>query len=227
MDRPPYRARLPHLSCRGRFFSTAPYRRVGWRLHRSPAGLLDSARSDDPDPEVEALLDAVRRGEADAATLYTRLYDELHGLARIQRGKWHGDWTVNTTALVHEAYEKLVDKRDFASPSHLLATATRAMRQVLVNYAEGRTALKRGGPGRDLPLDEARAIPLSDAQADDVLALDAALDALAETSPRAARVVELRFFGGLEVREVADALGVSEATVARDWLHGVLRDDVP
>ena len=183
------------------------------------------------DAEVEALLDAVRRGEADASALYTRLYDDLHRLARAQRGRWHGDWTVNTTALVHEAYEKLVGKRDFESPTHLLSTAARAMRQVLVSYAEGRTALKRGGPDRDLSLDEACAIPISDAQADDVLALDAALHTFAQQAPRAARVVEMRFFGGLEVREVADALGISEATVARDWrlarawLHGALHDD--
>lgn len=185
------------------------------------------------DPEVEALLDALRRGEADPAVLYRRLYDELHGLARAQRARWHGNWTMNTTALVHEAYEKLVGKRDYASRAHVLATASRAMRQVLVSYAEGRAAQKRGGGTPDLPLDEARAVPLSDGQADDVIALDGALARLAEANARAAQVVECRFFGGLTLDETAAALGVSEATVTRDWrlarawLHGELADGLP
>jgi len=183
------------------------------------------------DAQVEALLAAVRCGEADAEVLYGRLYHDLRDLARGQRARWHGDWTMNTTALVHEAYEKLVGKRDFESRAHLLATASRAMRQVLVSYAERRHAQKRGGKAPDLPLDEALAVPISDAQADDVLALDEALRQLAAADDRAARVVECRFFGGLTAVETAEALGVSEATVtrswraARAWLHGALGGD--
>ncbi|MEM6327104.1 MAG: ECF-type sigma factor [Bacteroidota bacterium] len=183
------------------------------------------------DPEVDALLDQLRHGEADPAALYRRLYDELRGLAQMQRARWHGNWTMNTTALVHEAYEKLVGKRDFESRAHVLATASRAMRQVLVNYAESRRSLKRGGGTPDLPLQEAVAVPLGDHQVDDVLALDDALARLAQANERAARVVECRYFGGLSVGETAEALGVSEATVARDWrlarawLHGELRED--
>lgn len=185
----------------------------------------------DPGAEVEALLDALRRGEADPDALYRRLYDELHGLARVQRARWHGNWTLNTTALVHEAYEKLVGKRDFESRAHVLATASRAMRQVLVNYAESQRSLKRGGGTPDLPLQEAIFVPLAEDQIEDVLALDDALARLAQANERAARVVECRYYGGLSVEETAEALGVSEATVARDWrlarawLHGELRDD--
>ena len=175
-----------------------------------PAGARDS--------EIEALLAAVQRGDADPAALYGRLYNDLHALAQSQRARWNGNWTMNTTALVHEAYEKLAGKSDFESRAHLLATASRAMRQVLVTYAERRSAKKRGGATPDLPLnDEVVAGLLSDAQADDVLALDRALDRLAETDPRDAQVVECRFFGGLSAEETAAALGVSESTVTRSW----------
>ena len=183
------------------------------------------------DPEVAALLEAIRTGQADASALYRQLYDELHGLARAQRARWQGNWTLNTTALVHEAYVKLVGKTDFESRAHVLATASRAMRQVLVSYAEGRNAQKRGGPTPDLPLDEAVVHLLTDDQADEVLALNDALAKLAEADERAARIVECRYFGGLSVLETAEALGVSEATVtrgwraARAWLYGELKDD--
>ena len=183
------------------------------------------------DPEVAALLEAIRSGQADASALYRQLYDELHGLARVQRARWQGNWTMNTTALVHEAYVKLVGKKDFESRAHVLATASRAMRQVLVSYAEARSAQKRGGNAHDLPLDEAVAQLLTDDQADDVLALNDALAKLAEADERAARIVECRYFGGLSVIETAEALEVSEATVtrgwraARAWLYGELKDD--
>ena len=201
--------------------------------------MADPPCGDSPrdDPSVEALLAAVRTGDADASALYRRLYDELHGLARAQRARWNGNWTLNTTALVHEAYEKLASKSDYASRAHVLATASRAMRQVLVTYAEGRRAQKRGGGAADLPLDEALAVPvggpISDGQADDVLALDDALRRLADRDGRAAKVVECRFFGGLSVKETAAALDVSEATVtrswrlARAWLYGELADALP
>ncbi|MGB3544940.1 ECF-type sigma factor [Rubrivirga sp.] len=183
------------------------------------------------DPEVEALLEAIRTGQADASALYRQLYDELHGLARAQRARWQGNWTMNTTALVHEAYVKLVGKTNFESRAHVLATASRAMRQVLVSYAEARSAQKRGGSTPDLPLDEAVAHLLTDDQADEVLALNDALAKLAEADERAARIVECRYFGGLSVIETAEALEVSEATVtrgwraARAWLYGELKDD--
>ncbi len=124
---------------------------------------------------------------------------------------------MNTTALVHEAYVKLVGKKDFESRAHVLATASRAMRQVLVSYAEARNAQKRGGSTPDLPLDEAVAHLLTDNQADDVLALNDALAKLSEADERAARIVECRYFGGLSVIETAEALDVSEATVTRGW----------
>ena len=139
---------------------------------------------------------------------------------------------MNTTALVHEAYEKLLGKDDFESRAHLLATASRAMRQVLVTYAERRGAKKRGGATPDLSLDDVQVAFLTDAQADDVLALDQALDRLARIDARDAQVVECRFFGGLSAEETAAALDVSESTVtrswraARAWLRSELADDM-
>ncbi len=185
------------------------------------------------DPEIAALVAAVQRGDADPAALYGRLYRDLHRLAHLQRARWNGNWTMNTTALVHEAYEKLADKGDFESRAHVLATASRAMRQVLVSYAERRNALKRGGAAPDLALDDERVALLSDAQSDEVMALDEALARLARVDARDAQVVECRFFGGLSAQETAAALDVSEATVtrswraARAWLRAELADDVP
>lgn len=147
-----------------------------------------------------------------------RLYDALRDLARSHRARWAGNHTLNTTAIVHEAYLKVASWDGFKGEDHFLAVASRAMRQVLVSYAGARHAQKRGGRQTPVALDDApESALLTDPQIADVLTVDAALARLARLDPRAAQVVEARIFGGLTEPETAAALGISEATAARDW----------
>ena len=169
--------------------------------------------------DVTTLLDAYCAGERSALpALFERVYQELHRQAHAQRARWHREPTLNTTALVHEAYLKLSEG---ASPdalenrAHFLGIAARAMRQILVDQARRRTALKRGGDAVVLPLDEG--LIVAEAQAEEVLALDESLTRLAARHERASRVVECRFFGGMTVEETAVVIGVSTPTVKRDW----------
>ncbi|MEM1044125.1 MAG: sigma-70 family RNA polymerase sigma factor [Bacteroidota bacterium] len=170
---------------------------------------------------VTALLSAWTSGEQDAANaLMPLVYDELHRLAHRQLRRERSDHTLNTTALVHEAYFKLVriDRIAWQGRAHFLALAATAMRQVLINYAERRSAQKRGGSQTPRSLDGlAVPNPEQDASLDDLLALDTALTQLEALDARQARVVECRFFGGMTVEETAEALGISPATVKRDW----------
>jgi RNA polymerase sigma factor (TIGR02999 family) len=167
---------------------------------------------------LDALFDALAIGDREALdALFHAVYGELRRLAHAQRARWHGETTLNTTALVHEAYLKLarygpVRVRD---RGHFYALASLAMRQILVNYAERRQAAKRGGPATAVPLDQAN--PVSAEQAGEILAVHRALERLATVSDRAVRVVECRFFAGLNVPETAEALSISAATVKRDW----------
>ncbi|MEO0559221.1 MAG: ECF-type sigma factor, partial [Bacteroidota bacterium] len=178
-----------------------------------------------------ALLTASQAGDASASTaLFDAVYGELRRLARRSR---HGgaSETLNTTALVHEAYLKIVDrtKVSFEDRGHLLGVAAKAMRHVLVDYARAQNAQKRGGGIRPELLRETL---VGEAPPEEVLALDEALKQLAVAAPRQARIVECRFFGGLTAAETAAALGVSEATVHRGWrmararLFQSLREDV-
>jgi len=149
--------------------------------------------------------------------MFAAAYDELRALAaRVQ----HGDpgRTLSPTALVNEAWLKLAGSPSLvaASPLHFKRIAARAMRQVLVEAARRRTAHKRGGGVVAVTFDE-DAVGGGPAGAEEVLALDEALSALAQLEPRQAQMVESRFFGGLEVAEIAEVQGVSEATVLRDW----------
>jgi len=181
--------------------------------------------------EVTRLLEALQQdapGALDA--LLPLVYRELRALAHRHRARWHGDYTLNTTALVHEAYLKLVDQEraTWENRAHFLATAARAMRHILVNYARDRRAQKRGG---DLPklsvegmgerLD--REVRLTDENADHLLALDEALRRLERQNERQSRIVECRFFGGLTIEETAAALGLSTATVNRGWALAQVR----
>jgi RNA polymerase sigma factor (TIGR02999 family) len=168
--------------------------------------------------DLTAVIRAVREGDGNAADeLFRRVYDELHRIASGQRRRWAGNETLNTTALVHEAYLKLVrqDGAAWSDRTHFFSVAATAMRHILINYAQRQVAGKRGGGAAHLPLSDADLV--SPEAAEDLLALDEALHALATVHARSCRVVECRFFGGLDIRETADALSVSPATVERDW----------
>jgi len=150
--------------------------------------------------------------------MFAAAYDELRALAaRVQVGD--PGRTLSPTALVNEAWLKLSSSPSLvaASPLHFKRIAARAMRQVLVEAARRRTAHKRGGGLVAVTFDEDAVGGGGPAGAEEVLALDEALSALARLEPRQAQMVESRFFGGLEVSEIAEVLGVSEATVLRDW----------
>ena len=149
--------------------------------------------------------------------VFTAVYDALRRVAhRHLRGE-RPEHTLGTTGLVHEAWLDLARLEHIRWPSHayVLAAASRAMRRILVDYAVARRAQKRGGGVAPEPLDDAVAMAVS--RGDDLLALDEALERLAEANGRAARVVECRFFGGMSVEETAEALETSPATVKRDW----------
>jgi RNA polymerase sigma-70 factor (ECF subfamily) len=166
---------------------------------------------------VAELLDATRRGDAAAYDrLLPLLYNELRAIAGNHMRGERPDHTLQPTALVHEAYLRLIggSPMHFEDRTHFLRAASQAMRRVLVDHARARTAAKRSGDLR-VTLDEGLAG--HDDRIVDLLVLDDALTRLAAAEPRWARVVELRIFGGLEVPEVASALGISPATAKRDW----------
>lgn len=174
---------------------------------------------------VSRLLESVEGGDRAAlGELFSLLYDELRGLARLQRRRWDGDETIDTTALVHELYLKLADQERVGAGgrAHFYALAGKAMRHILSNYARRRRAKKRGGTLIQLPLDEAKLLPgreiaLSEEQAELLVVLDEALSRLEEVDPRRGRVVECRFYGGMSIPDTAVALGISPRTVKRDW----------
>lgn len=148
--------------------------------------------------------------------LHPQLYEHLRELARRALAGERAAQTLNTTALVHEAWLGLgASTAQFESRAHFLGYAATAMRHILVDHARRKSALKRGSDAVPLDLD-AHDVPVEQAAAD-MLALDVALDRLQALEPRAARVVELRFFGGLSIDETAQTLGVVPRTVVRDW----------
>jgi RNA polymerase sigma factor (TIGR02999 family) len=184
--------------------------------------------------DVTRLLMAWREGDERAPReLFVILYEELRRLAHIQLRRRLQSSLV-TTALVHEAYVKLADQArlDLRDRGHFLALAAKAMRQILLDHARKRLAGKRGGAIEHGSFDES-AIGLADTKASQLVALDDALDRLEALDPRLARIVEVRFFAGLSVIEAADALGLSERTVKRDWqkarafLYSELNPDAP
>ncbi len=174
---------------------------------------------------VSELLSAVGRGDRAAfGDLFAVVYEELNILARRQRRMWHGDLTLGTTALVHEAYLKVVERERLPAESraHFFAVAAKAMRHVLCNYARDRARQKRGGGAPHISLEPgmelSQHIQLTDDQTDTIRALDDALSKLERLAERQARVVECRFFGGMSVDDAAAALGISPRTVKRDWM---------
>jgi RNA polymerase sigma factor (TIGR02999 family) len=173
---------------------------------------------------ITRLLSDFENGDRAALeALFPIVYDELRSVARRQRRNWNGEETLGTTALVHEAYLKLVDSDHLGARSrvHFLRVAAMAMRQILCNYARDQRAEKRGGTSQKISIDamgdgKAR-IELSDEQSETLSELDDALRRLDKVDARLAAVVECRFFGGLTIEETADALDISAATVKRDW----------
>ena len=169
------------------------------------------------DGDVSRLLTAWSAREPGAdERLFSAVYAELRKLAASQRRRESPGHSLQTTALVHEAYLRLNGQRGvtWRNRGHFFAIAAHAMRRILVDHARRRKAAKRGGARARLPLDDAL---LAVAQQVDLVELDAALDNLERVDPRGAKVVELRFFAGLSVPQVAAALGVSRATIEREW----------
>ena len=165
-----------------------------------------------------ALLLAIGEGNREALNeLVPLVYDELRAIARRRLRHERADHTLDTVALVHEAYLKLfqLDRIQWKSRAHFLAIAARAMRHILVNHALRRKRAKRGGGAVHVPLDLAGDLPVI--EADRIVALDQALEHLAAVNARHAQVVECRFFGGMTIEETAAALDISPATIKRDW----------
>lgn len=168
--------------------------------------------------DVTALLVRLSNGdEAALDRLLPAVYEELRRIAHNRLRGEREDHTLRTTELVHEAYLKLVEHNtvDWQDRQHFFAVAARAMRQVLVDHARKKAAAKRGGDASPVPLD--RVTLPRESSPDELIAIDDALDRLAERDDRAAQVVECRFFGGYTIAETADVLDVSRSTVKRDW----------
>jgi RNA polymerase sigma factor (TIGR02999 family) len=203
----------------------------------SPRPERPPARAEAADePEIAEALAALRRGAPEGLDgLMPVVYGELRRMAHRQLAAERSGHSLSTTALVHEAYLRLTAQREAAwvNRAHFFALAARVMRRVLTDHARRHRAQRRGGPGRRLvSLDEAdeAGLVLAAERAEELLALDEALDRLSELDPRLAQVVECRVYGGLSEAETGEALGVSQRTVERDWalakgwLYQALRD---
>ena len=168
--------------------------------------------------DVTQLLKAWSNGEQEALEqLIPLVYHELRRLAHRYMGRERDAHTLQSTALVHEAYQRLIHLQDmnWQNRAHFFGVSAQLMRRILVDYARARRYSKRGGEWRQVPLNEAVAL-FRDRQTD-IVALDDALRTLEGIDPRKSRVVEMRFFGGLSIKEVAEVLSVSQETVLRDW----------
>src|SRR6266567_5872178 len=179
---------------------------------------------------VTVLLAELTKGNEEAAAkLIPMVYEELRRLAGSYMRRERSDHTLQATALVHEAYLKLIEQRavNWQSRAHFFGIAAQIMRRILVDHARGHLRDKRGGGQSEVPLDEA--IVFAPQQSGELVRLDQALDRLALIDPRQAKIVELRFFGGLTVEEASEVIGISPKTVKRDWsvakawLHGELK----
>src|SRR5271166_6669012 len=183
-----------------------------------------------PEADVTALLSQLTQGNHEAhEKLIPLVYEELKRLARSYMRRERTDHTLQTTALVHEAYLKMVQQQtvDWHSRSHFFGIAAQLMRRILIDHARGHLREKRGAGQREVPMDEALAFAPD--QSVELVKLDQALERLTKLDPRQGKIVELRFFGGLTVEQTAELLGISPKTVKRDWsmakawLHGDLK----
>ncbi|MBC13729.1 hypothetical protein B1759_08865 [Rubrivirga sp. SAORIC476] len=182
-----------------------------------PSAPPDGIDDETLDIDVARLLDVVGH-RPDAPENGARVYEQLRRMASVHRLRYMGTPSVCTTALVHEAYLKLArSSMAFRSRAHYMMTLSRAMRQVLLTYAEARCTQKRGGGRRPLSLDETAAVVVTDTEAAEIAGIGEALKRLERVDARGARVVECRFFAGLTVDETAATLGLSPATVTRCW----------
>jgi len=173
----------------------------------------------DPSPgqATQLLIDLSGGDTAALEKLTPLIYDELHRLAHRFLRRERGGHTLQTTALVNEAYLRLVDQRNlrWQNRAHFFGIAAQLMRRILIDYARRRQYAKRGGGAPHVSLDEAAV--LSEERATDLIALDEALEGLASIDPQQSRVVELRFFGGLTIEETAEVLKLSHDMVKREW----------
>ncbi len=186
--------------------------------------MAESGMNDSLPSTVTQLLAEVRAGSSSAFDeLFPLVYEELRQLAHAQRRQWHGEETLNTTALIHEAYLKLAApaEPDWKSRAHLMSVAAKAMRQILIDYARVQRAKKRGGDRVRVTLDELKlespSPEFSKQRAEELIQLDESLKRLERRDGRQSRIVECRFFGAMTIRDTAEAVGVSAATVERDW----------
>jgi len=171
-----------------------------------------------PEHEITQLLAEWRDGnQAALDDLYPLVYAELHRLARRYMSRERKGHTLQTTALINEAYVRLVDQREvqWANRSHFFAISAQIMRRILIDHARRYAYAKRGGGARQVSLDETATVALGDLS--EFLRLDEALKSLAELDPRRSQVVELKYFGGLNNDEIAGVLKISKNTVIRDW----------
>jgi RNA polymerase sigma-70 factor (ECF subfamily) len=168
--------------------------------------------------DATQILQAISAGDrTDVGQLMELVYDDLRGLARSKLSGDTPNHSLDPTLVVHEVFIKLVDAKniDWRGKSHFFAVSARAMRCILVDYAKHKAAQKRGGNRQRIPISDD--IALSPQRDEDVLALDEALTALAKFDEQRASIVELRFFGGMSVKEVAEVLGIAERTVGKQW----------
>jgi RNA polymerase sigma factor (TIGR02999 family) len=179
---------------------------------------MENGWTDSRQAEVTALLSQCANGSQEAADkLIPVVYDELKRLARDYMRRENPSHTLQTTALVHEAYLKLVRQQDvnWQGRAHFIGVAAQLMRRILIDHAKGRLREKRGGEQVVVPLNEA--LTFSPERSKELLKLDEALERLSKIDERQSRIVELRFFGGLSIEETSEFLGISPKTVKRDW----------
>jgi RNA polymerase sigma-70 factor, ECF subfamily len=179
---------------------------------------MPSSAVSDSDLNMSELLAQAASGDSSAAALLMQsMYDDFRRVAAAQLRREPPGHTLQPTALVHEAFLRLIDQRNvtWQGRTHFIAVGAQAMRRILVDHARGARRIKRGGERRRIQLDESLTVSPKDNE--DIIAIDDALNDLAALDPRQAKIVELRFFGGMTNEEVANVLGISRATVDRQW----------